>query len=94
VTSLESMLADSDRAARSLHLQLVSRETETTHHRTLRDGKPPAVQHHLCCYRCGQSVWCLTPDATSPAYVFPLADALAQVGMHIRQCHGDMIPLT
>ena len=92
MTSLETMLADSDQAARRLHIRMVSRETADNHARTTWDEKPPAVQHHLVCFTCEQSVWCLTPDAAGPSYVFDLNHVLAQTAAHIRQCHEDMIP--
>lgn len=92
MTSLETMLADSDQAARELFVTMVSRETGPDHSRATLHDRPPAVQHHLTCHLCDQSVWCLSPDATGPAYVFALGDALAQAAMHIRQCHEDMIP--
>ena len=88
------MLDATDVAARSLRVRFVSRETSPNHSRTTWDEKPPAVQHHLVCDHCDESVWCLSPDATGPGYVFVITSLLAQAGMHIRQCHEDMIPNT
>ena len=89
----EQMVEDGQRAAFSLPVQLVSRETGPDHSRATLHGRPPAWQHHLVCRRCRQSIACLSPDATLPGYVTTVGDLVAQATAHIRRSHEDMIPI-
>ena len=73
----------------------VSRETEPGHFLTdivPASPIPPLTQAHLACNYCGQSVACLSPDVTRPAYVITDEAIRSGILRHIRQCHEDTAP--
>ncbi len=66
-------------------VRCVSRGTEPGHH------LGPRSQTHLVCQDCGQSAYCLSPDATAPGYVVSVAEILAGVLAHIREAHPSRV---
>lgn len=70
-------------------ISYVSRETSQNHAR----GKGIS-QAHLVCLVCDQSVVCLSLDSAGPGYVLTPGEVTARTIAHIRQRHGESVPLT
>ena len=51
-----------------------------------------AVELHLRCGQCGQSVLCLSPDTRGEPYRVMAADMLSGILAHLRRSHPDVVP--
>lgn len=51
-----------------------------------------AVELHLRCGLCGQSVLCLSPDTRGEPYRVMAADMLSGILAHLRRSHPDVVP--